>query len=672
MKPRRDLEPDLAARQQVEELQAESELRGPVADSIPVGIALMAPNGELEVVNGEICRYFGKSMEELRAWGTGNEVHPEDLPHVVAATTHSLTTGEPFDMEERLRRFDGEYRWFQVRGRPYRDAEGKIVRWYVVHTDIDARRRAEDALRARERDLDRIINAIPALAWSARADGTADFLNQYYLDYVGCSLATLQQRGWAAAVHPDDLPVLAALWQADAGGDGPVEAEARLRRADGEYRWFLFRASSLKDERGSVVKWYGVSTDIEELKRAEAVIKRSETLLVVGQRLSLIGTFSWRLDTDELAFSDELYQIFEFDSGSVVTHARIAERIHPEDLAILAKSMAGVRAASPDCLDWFATGDIRMKMPDGRLKYIQSKGRMIRQPDGWLEYVGAIQDVTQRRLAEGALDQVRSELTHAARAMTLGVLTASIAHELNQPLAGIITNANTCQRMLGGSPPNLEGALETARRTARDGHRAADVISRLRALFGKKELAAGAVDLNQATREVIALCSNELQRRQIAVHLELDRALPPVTGDRVQLQQVILNLLLNACDAMQDVSDRPREVRIETAHDQAGAVSLAVRDTGVGERRRAREALQRLLHDEARRHGHRVVGEPLHHRAPPGTAGRVPQRRPGHHVLVLHPGERGVVRVTSPAWSSQGLSARPRGRVGRIPSFFIR
>jgi len=176
--------------------------------------------------------------------------------------------------------------------------------------------------------------------------------------------------------------------------------------------------------------------------------------------------------------------------------------------------------------------------------------------------------------------------------MSLGVLTASIAHELNQPLSGIITNASTCQRMLRADPPNVEGALETARRSIRDGQRAADVIARLRALFGNKEFAAEAVDLNHATREVLALCSHELQRRQIAIHTELGQDLPRVIGDRVQLQQVILNLVLNACDAMKGVSDRPREVRIQTGHDAPGGVVLTVRDTGVGV---AVAALERLF-----------------------------------------------------------------------------
>ena len=165
--------------------------------------------------------------------------------------------------------------------------------------------------------------------------------------------------------------------------------------------------------------------------------------------------------------------------------------------------------------------------------------------------------------------------------MSLGVLTASIAHEVNQPLSGIITNASTCLRMLGADPPNLEGALETARRTFRDGNRAAEIVTRLRTMFGKKEFATEPVDLNEATRQVVALTRQELQRHRIALSVQLDEELPKVIGDHVQLQQVILNLLLNASEATRAVNDRPRQIFIETARD-ADAVRLAVRDTGVG------------------------------------------------------------------------------------------
>ncbi len=193
-------------------------------------------------------------------------------------------------------------------------------------------------------------------------------------------------------------------------------------------------------------------------------------------------------------------------------------------------------------------------MPDGRVKYVHTIARSYETPGGQREYVGAVRDVTERRRSEEALSALRSDLAHATRAMSLGVLTASIAHEVNQPLAGIVANAGTSLRMLANDPPNIEGARETAKRTLRDANRASDVVVRLRSLFGKKETSSNAVNLNEAAREVFALLSGDLQRNGIVFRAELAEDLPLVRGDRVELQQVVLNLISNASEAMREVA----------------------------------------------------------------------------------------------------------------------
>jgi PAS domain S-box-containing protein len=191
------------------------------------------------------------------------------------------------------------------------------------------------------------------------------------------------------------------------------------------------------------------------------------------------------------------------------------------------------------------------------------------------------EDVTERRLAEEALNETRSELAHMARVTTLSTLTASIAHEVNQPLSGIVTNASTCLRMLDGNPPNVDGARETARRTIRDGNRASEVITRLRALFSKKSAAFESFDLNEAAKEVMALSVSELRRNRVILQLDLATGLPSALGDRIQIQQVILNLIRNGSDAMNIVDDRPRDLFVKTECDEGG-VCLSVKDSGVG------------------------------------------------------------------------------------------
>jgi PAS domain S-box-containing protein len=319
--------------------------------------------------------------------------------------------------------------------------------------------------------------------------------------------------------------------------------------------------------------------DLSEQKRAERALRRSEAFLAEGQHLGQIGSFSWRVATDEITWSAELYRIYELEIGVPVTLELIRSRVHPEDVSLIEKmKMVDQARQGGHDFEW----QYRLMMPDHSIKYMHAVAHATRDQDGQLEYIASVQDVTARRLTEEARDQARSELAHVTRVMSVGTLTASIAHELNQPLSGIMTNASTCLRMLAADPPNVDGARETARRTIRDGNRASEVVTRLRALFRKKETTNESVDLNDATREVLALSSSELQRNRVILKQELTDDLPAVTGDRVQLQQVILNLLRNASDAMSGVDGRPRQLLIRTEEGEDDQVRLTVKDAGVG------------------------------------------------------------------------------------------
>jgi PAS domain S-box-containing protein len=547
-------------------------------NSIPAAVSFLSLTGETELVNDQLLEYFGVPLDELKDWANGDLIHPDDRAVAFARFAHWMKTGEGIDHVYRLRRFDRIYRYVHVRSAPLRNASGQTVGWCTIHIDVDERMRAEEALRASEVNLRKTIDTIPALVWSARVDGSVEYFSQHYLVYLGQSLAQAQDWGWSAAVHPDDLGGLAATWQAIRASGKAGEAEARLRGASGEYRWFLFRANPLRNEYGDIVNWYGVNTDIEDRRGVEEDLRRSEGFLAAGQRLSLTGTFLWRSATGDFTWSEELYRIYEFPREARITFELIASRYHPEDKHRVAEIARQARNGVPT----FDYGH-RLLMPNGSIKHLHvvAHGRVDKDGNG-LEYFGAVQDVTQRRLAEEARDRARSELAHVTRVMSLGALTASIAHEVSQPLAGILTNANTCLRMLGADPPNIEGALETARRTIRDGNRATDVITRLRALFARKAAVTETLDMNGAAREVLSLLSDDLLRNRVVARVELDDAPLFVTGDRVQLQQVILNLVRNASDAMADVDDRPRHLLIRVDGEEKGCARLIVTDAGTG------------------------------------------------------------------------------------------
>jgi PAS domain S-box-containing protein len=554
-------------------------------EGFPGLMVTMTTTGQVELFSAEVLEYFGKTPTELRGWSTMDAVHPDDLPRVLTAFTESVSTGTPYKIEHRCRRADGVYRWFQVRALAIRNNEDQVIGWFVVLSDIDEVKRAEERTKASERNLAEIINTIPALAWSAATDGRAEFFNQHYLTYLGLPPEEAKEWGWASAVHPDDITGLVEVWQRLLASGSGGETEARLRRVDGVYRWFLFRVDPLRDEKGDIVKWYGVNTDIEDRKRAEDELRRNESFLLEIQRLSHTG--GWRYDavSDVVESSPEIQRFYDPQPDEDISKPAFwFDRIHPEDRPRVESHFARCMQAKHEYQDGY-----RILLPSGDIRYQYATGRPIVDDAGNLvEFIGASMDMTEHwqatndlKQASDALRELQMTMSRAAQVATAGELAASIAHEVNQPLSGIITNSGTCLRMLDAEPPNLDGARETARRTIRDSIRASEVVARLRALFTKKDLELEPVDLNDATREVIALSLSDLQRNNVAVEALLADDLPSVSGDRIQLQQVILNLLHNAADAMAVVADRPRALVVRTMHDDDG-VRLTMRDTGVG------------------------------------------------------------------------------------------
>jgi PAS domain S-box-containing protein len=436
--------------------------------------------------------------------------------------------------------------------------------------------RAEQALQSSERNLATIIDTIPTTAWTARPDGYCDFLNQVWLEYAGMTAEQAQGWGWAGAIHPDDRQQLVEEWQSSLASGIPVDTEARIRRFDSSYRWFLIRGNPLRDESGNILKWYGTCTDIEDRKRAEAQVEQAYLRLAEAQRLSKTGSFITDLVADDHNWSEEAFRIFEFDPATKVTVQRIRDLIHPDDLpsfdAMIARAMTG---ADVDFV-------FRIVTSRSALKHIRGMARIMVQDADRPLFIGALQDITESKMAEEALDRARSELARVARVTTMNTLTASIAHEINQPLACLMTNASISLRRLNADPPDVEGARERVQLAISDAKRASDVITRLRTLFSKKEFTLETLDLNEVTTEVIALSLSDLQRNRVILRSELAEDLPLVIGDRVQLQQVALNLIRNASDAMVGVEDRPRQVLVRTQRDGDDRVRLSVQDAGCG------------------------------------------------------------------------------------------
>ncbi|WP_457659966.1 PAS domain-containing protein [Sinorhizobium medicae] len=547
-----------------------------VLESIPAGIGVIGIGGEVEAINGPLLRYYGRTLEELRDWGSTDVVHPDDMPRMIDAVDRAVTLGQPYDLEVRLRRADGVHHWFQVTGSPLIDDEGQIVRWYALHVDIDDRKRAEEALAERERESRFIVDGIAGMIAIFSPDAKLVGGNQQIIDYFQRPIDELDNWATNGITHPDDLQLCIDSFMGSIATGEPYDYETRFLRHDGVWRWFQLRGLPLRNTDGEIIRWYGLLTDVDDRKRTEEQLRRSEAFLADAQRLSKTGGFSLRLETGEIVWSAETYRIFDVDPSSPVTIQTVLSRLDPESVLKVCHVIETARAGNGD-FDY----DIRLVMADQSVKHVRVLAHSKKNKDGEQELAGAVQDVTERREAEEALNKVRSELSYVTRITSLGLLTASIAHEVNQPLAGIVTNASTCLRVLDTQPPNLEVARDTARRMIRDANRAADVIVRLRALFSRKPPLIEPIDMNEVATEVIALAFGEIQRARVSVVSEFGAALPSVAGARVQLQQVIMNLLRNAIEATSAVEGRPGRIVIRTEARDA-EVRLIIEDTGIG------------------------------------------------------------------------------------------
>jgi PAS domain S-box-containing protein len=526
---------------------------------------------------------FDPEMGPVPLQAFRDRIHPQDRVGNIEAAARAIREKADFEVDFRIVLPDGSIKRVHSVGNPVVNADGDVVELVGTHLDVteqyEAKQRLQgafDEIKKSEDRLQLVIDTIPTLVWRAGPEGIPDFLNQPALDYTGLSLDQAAT-GWPRAFHPADKKGMLQKWSAirESGRRGGLEA--RLRRFDGEYRWFLFQAEPLRDELGNIVKWYGSSTDIEDRKQMENALRQSEAYLAQAQRLSLTGTFGWRIATGENTWSAETFRIFGYDEASFATVDMVLARTHPEDRAAVQQS---IDRASIDRNDYDHA--YRLMMPDGSVKFVHAVARAARDASGGIEFVGAVTDVTATKRAEEKLHKAQMELAHVTRVTTLGELTASIAHEVNQPLAAVIANAEACLRWLDRETPNLNAARRSVEWVVSDANRASEVMRRVRALVNTAGIEKLPLDVNDVIRETIELMRLELISHRVSLQMRLAEALPLILGDRVQLQQVIINLVMNGIEAMESVTARPRELVIRSGQDERRQVFVAVTDCGIG------------------------------------------------------------------------------------------
>ncbi|MEA2263444.1 MAG: hypothetical protein QOJ51_6269, partial [Acidobacteriaceae bacterium] len=355
----------------------------------------------------------------------------------------------------------------------------------------------------------------------------------------------------------------------------------RIVLPDGTIKQLHTIGHPILNESGDLVEFVGTAMDVTAAKQAEEALRRSESYLADAQRLTRTGSWAWNVATRQSVYwSQENHRLFGFDpEGGIPSDEAFYQRIHPEDRDRVRREVFLER---PDEGSRFDV-DFRIVLPGGAVRYVRSTGHPVRNLSGDLEYVGTSIDVTERKRADEErerLRQVQADLAHLSRVTTMGELTASLAHEIRQPISAAVTNARTCLRWLGRDEPDVAEACEAASRLVKDVTRAADIIGRICSLFNKGALQRELVDVNELIREMIVLLRSEASRYSISIRTELAENLPKIMADRVQLQQVFMNLMLNGIDAMKETSGRSElAIKSETSD---GQLLISVSDTGVG------------------------------------------------------------------------------------------
>ena len=551
---------------------------------------LLASNVSL---SDESCRIFGVQPSDLPQWRPGrwlSLIHPEDRPAAAAAREAALAGGPRYDMEYRVIRPDGTVRVVHSQGEVTRDDSGRPLRQFGVIQDITELRQAEDELRASEAELrarQELLDLAQKAAHAVAFDwyiGARESENRWSPDLetmYGLEPGTFDgtYQGWKKLIHCDDWPaVKLAIQRANESGD--IDAEYRVIHKDDSVHWLRAKGRMFFDSQAQPERMVGFMIDVTDRRQAEEDLRASE---------ARFRTFVDRA-ADAFFLHDAQLRIVDVNRQACESLGRSREElfgVHPREFDVGLDEASIRRFEKRLAAGEIITFETRHRRKDGTVFPVEIRTGTFEQ-GGELFYLALARDITERKLAEEtlrgkdyALQMARTELAHVSRLTTLGELTTSIVHEVSQPLGAMINSAAAGARWLAAEPPSMSEARVALDNIAADGKRAREVIARIRALTKRQAPRMGLLDLNRKIVEVVSFAEHELRSHDIVLETKLDSELPQVTGDRVQLQQVILNLIINAIEAMSAVNNRPRELTIVSARGADG-VLVEVRDSGIG------------------------------------------------------------------------------------------
>jgi PAS domain S-box-containing protein len=501
-------------------------------------------------------------------------VHPGDRNLVLELVERASTSGGAIDCEYRLLFPDDRVKYVRVLARPLGTASDDLEFVGAV-IDITEAKQAEERIRRNERELRTLVEAIPAYVGTALADGSVDFISQSWLDYTGFSREQGMGWGWGSAIHPEDFDRVVANWEAGLAAKAPVEHELRCRRADGTYHWFLYRGLPLRDDGGEVVKWYGTLTNIDALKKTESALQTRE-----HQLLGIIETIPSMLwSTSPAGETTHLSQrVLEYCGAPLeeLVNRGWENFIHPDDREETVKAQARALSSGESY-----SAIHRLRRADGEYRWHHSMAEPLRDPDGKIiQWYGLAIDIDERKRAEDNLRDTRTRLAKASRLATVAELSGSIAHELNQPLMSILASAQAAKRWLSAAPSNMTEVNSSIERIIRDARAADETMQHIRALFKQASFEKKDVNIPDIIREVVRVVQDDPKKREVPIECYFEESLPAVPGDRIQIQQVFINLIVNAIEALEGQQAAPLVV-LRAATDSNGML-IQVIDNGPG------------------------------------------------------------------------------------------
>jgi PAS domain S-box-containing protein len=537
----------------------------------------------------ELCRIWGipPVKDSFDVSAIFERIHPEDREKVSREAAEAISNGIHAKSEHRIVLPSGEVRVILGLGTVKRDASGKAYEMFGTGQDITERKLAEQALRQSQFYLSEGERLAHMGSWASTDLGIrwSEDLNIYWSDEVykifgfdpKNGTPSLQQ--FLSAVHPQDQASLTATMKKLHEEHCGCDVTNRIVRPDGEIRYV--RCVGIPVVEDGVFKGYrGTTIDVTEHELLTQQLRREQAYLAEAQSLTHIGSWATNFHTKQMFhLSDEVYRLhgFEPNQGPSVLE-RFWSTVHPEDEPFVRATLENAIQTRTD----YDIPEFRVCHPDGTIRFLRTKGHhTVSEEMGY--YVGITMDITDRKRAEEErerLRQLEADLAHINRINMMGELAAALAHEIKQPISASITSANALLRWLAHDPPDLERVRAAATRIEQDGNRAADVINRLRSFYKKgTPPQRESIKVKDIIREMIVLLGDEALRHSVTIRSELDEGMPDILADRVQLQQVFMNLMLNAIEAMKDAGG---EMTIRSGLNQEGQLLISISDTGVG------------------------------------------------------------------------------------------